>query len=195
MEKSQDVRTAVLQAANERFRNVGYGKTTMAEIAGDCDMSAANLYRFFENKEDIGAAIAARYMSEQEAEGRSVVRQSGLDAGERLEMFVLTLGRSIWKIAVGERFTQELVNVICERRWDLVEGHIGAVRSLIAEILAQGNERGEFDVADISETAATIHVACKAFFAPMMVCHFSEDELEDSARRVVRLLVRGLAKR
>ena len=195
MEKSQDVRTAILTAANERFRNVGYGKTTMAEIAGDCGMSAANLYRFFENKEDIGAAIAARYMSEQAAEGRDVVRRPGLAAGERLEEFVLTLGRSIWKIAVGERLTQELVNVICERRWDLVESHIGAVRSLIAEILAQGNERGEFDIADVTETAGTIHTACKAFFAPMMVCHFSETELEDSARRVVRLLVRGLAKR
>lgn len=195
MEKAQDIRTAILGAASERFRRFGYGKTTMAEIAGDCGMSAANLYRFFDNKEDIGAAIALRYMSEQQAEGRSVVRQPGLDAGERLERFVLTLGRSIWKVAVGEQLTQELVNVICERRWDLVEGHIGTVRSLIAEILAQGNDSGAFEVADIADTADTIHTACKAFFAPTLVCHFSEAELEDRAMRVVRLLVHGLAKR
>ena len=30
----------------------------MAEIAQDCQMSAANLYRYFDNKQDIGAAIS-----------------------------------------------------------------------------------------------------------------------------------------
>ena len=33
-------------AAKKRFTHFGYGKTTMAEVAADCDMSPGNLYRF-----------------------------------------------------------------------------------------------------------------------------------------------------
>ncbi len=43
-------REKIMEAAMARFSYYGFGKTTMAEIAKDCGMSAANIYRFFENK-------------------------------------------------------------------------------------------------------------------------------------------------
>ena len=39
-----------MNAAWERFVQYGFVKTTMAEIARDCGMSAANLYMFQSNK-------------------------------------------------------------------------------------------------------------------------------------------------
>ena len=53
----EEIQQRILHAAEERFQQYGYNKTTMAEIARDCDMSAANLYRYFENKLAIGAAL------------------------------------------------------------------------------------------------------------------------------------------
>lgn len=47
----------ILHAARERSTMYSFNKTTMAEIAKDCDMSAANLYRFYENKLDINLDI------------------------------------------------------------------------------------------------------------------------------------------
>ena len=55
---TDDPSARILAAAYARFQRFGFGKTTMAEIAGDCGMSAANLYRYFENKEDIGVHTA-----------------------------------------------------------------------------------------------------------------------------------------
>ncbi|MBT3172542.1 MAG: helix-turn-helix transcriptional regulator, partial [Rhodospirillaceae bacterium] len=52
---AEDTQAQILQAATERFRHYGYRKTTMAEVARDCSMSAGNLYRYFESKSDIGA--------------------------------------------------------------------------------------------------------------------------------------------
>jgi len=60
----ESTREQILSAATGRFERYGYGKTTMAEIAGDCEMSAANLYRYFESKLDIGAALACDCMAE-----------------------------------------------------------------------------------------------------------------------------------
>ena len=65
-ENQEETRSRILDAAEARFRTYGYGKTTMAEIAADVDMSAANLYRFFENKLDIGAALAQHCFDERE---------------------------------------------------------------------------------------------------------------------------------
>ncbi len=54
---SDDLRPKIVAAARARFKQYGYAKTSMQEIAADCDMSAANLYRFYEGKQDIGAAV------------------------------------------------------------------------------------------------------------------------------------------
>ena len=55
---TEEISTQILDAAEARFRTYGFGKTTMAEIASDIDMSTANLYRYFENNErDISVMI------------------------------------------------------------------------------------------------------------------------------------------
>lgn len=54
IQPAEEVQKEILIAAESRFRTFGYNKTTMAEIAQDCKMSTSNLYRFFENKQDIG---------------------------------------------------------------------------------------------------------------------------------------------
>ncbi|VAW87511.1 Transcriptional regulator, AcrR family [hydrothermal vent metagenome] len=55
---SDEVRLRILEAATQRFAPFGYNKATMVEVAQDCGMSVANLYRYFENKLDIGANLA-----------------------------------------------------------------------------------------------------------------------------------------
>ena len=53
-----DPATIIIDAAIRRFSEYGYNKTTMAEIAEDAAMSAANLYRYFKNKQDIAAVCS-----------------------------------------------------------------------------------------------------------------------------------------
>ncbi|GAV21360.1 bacterial regulatory proteins, TetR family [Mariprofundus micogutta] len=43
---NQSEKERIVAAARQRFSHYGYGKTTMAEIASDCQMSVGNLYRF-----------------------------------------------------------------------------------------------------------------------------------------------------
>jgi AcrR family transcriptional regulator len=53
-----DPGAAIAAVAHARFRRFGYAKTSMQEIADDCDMSVANLYRYYECKLAIGATVA-----------------------------------------------------------------------------------------------------------------------------------------
>ena len=59
---TEDTRTALLETAERLFREVGYGKTTVADIAEAVGMSSANVYRFFPSKSAINNAICDRWL-------------------------------------------------------------------------------------------------------------------------------------
>ena len=89
MDKAEETRQCILRAAESFFSRYGYGKTTMAEIAGECGMSAANIYRFFKNKDEIVAEMANGWFRKVEGALREVLRRPGLSAAERLEAFIV----------------------------------------------------------------------------------------------------------
>ena len=64
MSDKSETREQILDAATNRIKHYGYGKTTMSEIAGDCGMSAGNIYRFFASKLDIAEAMARQFNSD-----------------------------------------------------------------------------------------------------------------------------------
>lgn len=49
-EYARETRARILAAAERRFKHYGFAKTTIVDIASDCSMSHANVYRFFRNK-------------------------------------------------------------------------------------------------------------------------------------------------
>jgi AcrR family transcriptional regulator len=188
-------RACILAAAYARFQRFGFSKTTMAEIAGDCGMSAANLYRYFKNKEDIGVHTARCRLQETEAVARRVVERPGLSAREKLEAFILEVHHWIAKRIENETFVQDLAAYILMKRRDLVYAHCDRLAALMAEILRQGNESGEFEVADPLAVAKTILDAYQLFYHPLLIAQQMEREFDTEAHRVVELLVRGLAPR
>ena len=193
--KPADVRTQILDAALDRFTHYGFGKTTMAEIARDCDMSAGNLYRYFKNKTEIGAACAKRCMGEAEAEVRKVLKHPDSSCAERLEAFILNKLRYMHQRFGEHPSLLELVLHIFENRYDLVQDHWEKLRSMVAEILAVGNRSGEFQVENILSTAEAILLATYKFISPRNMVGFSLEALEREAQVVVKLLVRALEKR
>ena len=66
MDEKSATRDRILHAAMTRIKHYGYGKTTMAEIAADCDMSPGNIYRFYEAKIDLAEAMARKHYAEHD---------------------------------------------------------------------------------------------------------------------------------
>ncbi|NOZ09432.1 MAG: TetR/AcrR family transcriptional regulator [Gammaproteobacteria bacterium] len=190
-----DTRNQIMAAAEARFRTYGFTKTTMVEIAEDVGMSAANLYRYFENKQDIAAVCASRCMSAQIDLLRDVTQQPGPAAGERLESLVLTMLRHTHEQASEYPKIDELVEIIAKERQQLVHEKNTTIRKFIAEILTQGNNSGEFDVADVEDTAHAVYSAIALFGIPLFMSLYALDEFEQRVKSVVELLIRGLATR
>src|SRR5260221_2544295 len=57
-----DTRGRILVVAERLFRQIGYQKTTVADIAKELRMSPANVYRFFDSKKAIHEGVARGLM-------------------------------------------------------------------------------------------------------------------------------------
>lgn len=196
MDATISIRDRIIDAAWDRFYHYGFGKTSMAEIAKDCDMSAANIYRFFKNKSEIGSEVALRSFKKNEAFLRKVLQRDGLSAAKRLELFAVeSLGYLVKEFSESPELA-ELVNFIANERWDVVTRRMDMFRSLIAEILAEGNRTGEFDIPDVAAAANDVRLALAMFHAPpilmIAIKRYPLEEYKDMARNVVSLLVNGL---
>ena len=194
-ETVDDNRRLILDAAEQRYRETGYGKTTMAEIADDVGMSAANLYRYFKNKNEIGCACAKRCMGERIDRLRVVVKKPGLSAADRLRSYVQESLTYSYENAGTDQKINELVQKILNERKDLVYEKVETEIGLIAEILAQGNSSGEFSVDDVLVTSRNIQTAIIMFNVPTFLGLYPFEEFQEMANGVVDLILNGIKPR
>jgi len=189
---TDEIKTRILDSAIGRFGKYGFGKTTLAEIAADCDMTAGNLYRYFPGKLAIGAACASRFIAEAERLLREVVHRQGLSASRKLEAFVLEKMRFTADQMLNQPAIHELVSYIYRERRDLVDRHLEVQHSLLAEILAEGNRSGEFNLPGVLAAARLVHAATTKYHDPHCIQGQDVSALAEEARAVVELLIQGL---
>src|SRR5688500_8885831 len=84
-----ETRRRIVDTADRLFREIGYQKTTVADIAKALRMSPANVYRFFDSKKAINEAVAERCMAEIEGE-LSRIADGRQPAAERLRKAIET---------------------------------------------------------------------------------------------------------
>jgi AcrR family transcriptional regulator len=184
----------ILEAAEEQFRRMGYAKTAVADIARALEMSPANIYRFFPSKSAINEAICEKHFAEVHGLLRAIMAEDR-PAAERLERYVIELHRFNKTRCVAEKRLHDMVAAGMEENWQAVERHIAAIHQMLAELIADGVARGEFapsvDPADASKAVCT---ACTGVLHPALIAQFAHKDLEEDARRVVRYVIRALAR-
>src|SRR5215468_673044 len=85
-----DVRERILVVAERLFREIGYQKTTVADIAKVLQMSPANVYRFFDSKKSINAGVARKLMGQVEQASQAIATSGG-SAASRLRKLLTTV--------------------------------------------------------------------------------------------------------
>ncbi len=78
--------------AERLFRQIGYQKTTVADIAKELRMSPANVYRFFDSKKAIHEGVARVLMGEVEDAAQAIAARRG-PAASRLRELMTTIHR------------------------------------------------------------------------------------------------------
>jgi len=163
-----DTRERILDVAERLFRQIGYQKTTIGDIAKELRMSPANVYRFFESKKAIHQAVAQSLMSEVELEAQRIVAQLG-PARARLRELLATVHRMNTERYVGDSKLHEMVEVAMEEHWQVCADHIRRVTETIGALIAEGVASGEFEAPDVPVAATCACTAMMRFFHPRMI--------------------------
>lgn len=192
--ETSGTRCLILEMAERLFREIGYRKTTVADIAKSLRMSPANVYRFFDSKKAINEAVAERIMFETEAELSAIVARPGASASERLAEFLHALNRLSTERFTTERRMHEMVEVAMAESWHVVHRHIASVDKMLCRLVAEGARSGEFKVDDPMAAARCVHVAFVRFCHPGLIVQCAGEpgpELQD----MIAFLIRGLTVR
>jgi len=168
-----DVRERILVTAERLFREIGYQKTTVADIAKTLRMSPANVYRFFDSKKSITAGVARRLMGEVEQALQVIVRKPD-GATARLRELFETMHRMNRERYAGDSKMHEMVAVAMEENWDVCQKHIDCLIGVTAEVIGDGVASGEFYTPDIGGAALCVLTAMLRFIHPQFIAEFAD---------------------
>jgi AcrR family transcriptional regulator len=185
-----DTRERILVMAEHLFRQIGYQKTTVADIAKELRMSPANVYRFFDSKKAIHEGVARTLMGGVEVEAQRIASRPG-PAAPRLRELLTTVHRMNCERFVGDSKLHEMVAIAMEESWEICVAHIQRVTETIGGVIAEGAASGEFEVSDVPLAAMCTCTAMIRFFHPQMIAQ-SVNKPGPSIDQMIDFIIAGL---
>lgn len=164
----RDTRQSIVDTAERFFRDIGYQKTTVADIAKSLRMSPANVYRFFDSKKSINEAVLARFKGELE-EAMAAIASEPRSAGSRLRDILALVYRINSARFADQLRMQEMVCAAMEESWDAILGHIARFDALLRRVIAEGIDNGEFRKIDPDQATACVRTALIRFHHPLLI--------------------------
>lgn len=190
-----DTARAILDAASQRFLHYGYGKTTMSEIAGDCNMSTGNVYRYFPSKLDIAEAFVRRLRSEQIRRLREAVSTPGLPIQEKLRTFFRTKLKLVYERFHRRPKAYEMSQEILKERPAFADEWEAAESQVLVEILEAGEMTGELAVCNRARTARILQDAFFRFTSSAVFYEDDQDKLAGELDELMDIILDGFAHR
>ncbi|MDX2471738.1 MAG: TetR/AcrR family transcriptional regulator [SAR324 cluster bacterium] len=190
---TEETRLQILEAAQNRFMQYGFQKTNVNEIAADCDMSPANLYRFFESKGDMGAAVIKRHIENTKRLKAQTAEMSG-SAQEKLIFFCHKTIEYNFNIFSNQIHLFELMEFISKKRKELPTEHVALKQACIKEVIEVGQATGEIGMGDPEQLAMLIFQALRGFLLPhtLIPSGVPLEKLKLQSKKLIQLLFSGL---
>ena len=189
----QDTRERILVVAERLFREIGYQKTTVADIAKELRMSPANVYRFFDSKKAIHEGVARSLMGGVEDAAQAIAARGG-SAASRLRELLTTIHRMNCERYLGDSKLHEMVEVAMEESWEVCVAHMQQITETIGAVIADGAASGEFEAPDVPLAAMCACTAMMRYFHPQMIAQCA-DKPGPSLDEMIDFVLAGLAPR
>jgi AcrR family transcriptional regulator len=188
-----DTRERILVVAERLFREIGYQKTTVADIAKVLRMSPANVYRFFDSKKAIHEGVARTLMGGVESAAEDIAAGRG-PAASRLRELMTTIHRMNCERYIGDSKLHEMVEIAMEESWEVCVAHMQRITETIGAVIADGAASGEFEAPDVPLAAMCACTAMMRFFHPQMIAQCA-NKPGPSLDQMIDFVIAGLAPR
>jgi AcrR family transcriptional regulator len=186
------MRDQIIMAAHDHFSHYGYGKTTVSDLAKDIGFSKAYIYKFFDSKQAIGEAICTQKLAGIITEVETTLANSRT-ATEKFRGMAERLTSLSVELFFNDRKLYDIAVYSCIEKWASSEAYIERIKDILASIILEGRESGEFErKTPLDETCRAIVGAMQPFVSPLML-QYNLDDLPRSANEMISLVLRSLA--
>jgi AcrR family transcriptional regulator len=192
----EETRQCILVAAWDLFRQIGFRKTTIADVAGALGMSSANIYRFFASKDALTEAICRNVLGGLIETVRSTAAAPG-PAAERIRAVMMLLHRNHREQMIHQKRVHEVVAVAMEQNWGAIQEFLGACDAVVAALVREGQASGEFGPGDPDLLGKRTMDACASVLHPTLIADCGNNDLDPdvNAQGVVDFAIRALANK
>jgi AcrR family transcriptional regulator len=172
--KEKDSRRLIVEVAERLFRQLGFQKTTVADIARELHMSPGNVYRFVGTKPEINAAVCMDLLGKIEAEAEKIAASRGTGA-QRMRNLVASVEKAHSKLYMSDRKLHELIEAAIIDNWTIMREHNHRMTGMLEQIIASGMAAGEFRPGDAALAARLVNTACIRFCHPRLMVEYEQE--------------------
>lgn len=190
--KGKDTRRLIVEVAERLFRQLGFQKTTVADIARELHMSPANVYRFFGAKSEINAAVCMDLLGKIEDDAGKIVVSRGT-ALQRMRNLVASVEKAHRKQYMFDRKLHELIEAATAENWTVMREYNQRMTGMLEQIIAGGMAAGEFHPGDAALAARLVSTACMRFCHPRLMAEY-EQEPEPALDHMLDFCAAALAR-
>jgi AcrR family transcriptional regulator len=166
LSRSSSVRRRIVEAAIRLHREIGFKKTTVADIARGASMSPANVYRFFPSKGAIEEAIVAE-LFEQVFAAATLASRGGGSVQERLTAALRAIAQLHEHRLKHDSKQHELAAAAVRQNWPVALSHADRIRGLVRAIIATGQANGELRAGSPLTMTCCLLDAMDAYLSPL----------------------------
>jgi len=189
----QELRDATLAAAEATIRRHGIARTRLVDVARQVGVSHAMLYRLFPDRAALVDAVSARWLDRIDSELATIV--AGAGAPElRLRDWFVTLHRLKRAKVSADPELYAAFEDAAERTRPVVAAHLATATAQLEALVDAAMTSGAIARADASATARLLFEATLAFHHPKLVLARVAEDREPALRRLLDVLLTGLAR-
>ena len=187
----KDARLLIVEVAERLFRQIGFRKTTVADIARELHMSPANVYRFFTVKSDINEAVCVDLLRKIEAEAEKIAASHGT-AAQKIRNLFGSVEKTHHKLFMFDRKLHDLIEAAITENWAVMRRHTERIAANLEQIIASGMASGEFPAGDAALASRLVNNACIRFCHPRLVVEY-EQEPEPTLEQMIGFCLAAIA--
>ena len=187
-----NVRTQIVEAAEQHFSHYGYEKTTVSDLAKSIGFSKAYIYKFFDSKQAIGEVICANCLSSMIADVNKAIEMAPTPSVKLRQLFKSLVESGI-KLFFQERKLYEIASFAASEQWPPTMTYEEEIKKILQKLIREGREAGEFErKTPLDETVDSIFLVMKPFINPLTL-QYNLHLAEEAPSLLSALVLRSLS--
>jgi len=184
MTTKDEMRQAILAAAQGLFTRYGPVKTSVADIARDLGMSPANIYNFYPSRDAILEAVGTQNLIALQRDITDEITRTSGDWARIAVIFMRTAIHMHDKLD-NEKDILQLQALATKNRWNFVVDFHAFLRRTAEAVLREAIEAGRLEHPDPTHAVSVLFDCLISALDPVLILKFPR---EDHLRRIAAQL-------